>query len=90
MPLDPTFYIDFLKPKYRKKRFGTTIPRECILEHYERLLRVVQRYFTCEVIFDRLYIYHIRLLIHFTRKNEEPLEFTFLLVQKFRKNGRPA
>jgi hypothetical protein len=42
MPLDPVFYTDFLKPKYKKQKFGATIPRECILEHYEKLLRVVQ------------------------------------------------
>jgi hypothetical protein len=42
MPLDLIFYTDFLKPKYKKKKFGATIPRECILEHYEFFLRVVQ------------------------------------------------
>ena len=26
MPLDPTFYTDLLKPKYKKKKFGATIP----------------------------------------------------------------
>jgi hypothetical protein len=41
MPLDPVFYTDFLKPKYKKQRFSATIPREFILEHYEKLLRVV-------------------------------------------------
>jgi len=42
MPLDPVFYTIFLKPKYKKKKFGANIPREFILEHYEKLLRVVQ------------------------------------------------
>jgi len=41
MPLDPTFYTDFLNPKYKMQNFGATIPRECILEHYEKLLIVV-------------------------------------------------
>jgi hypothetical protein len=68
MPLDPIFYTDFLKPKYRKQKFGATIPREYVLEHYEKLLRVIQRYFTCEGRFDMVYQYHIRLLIYFTGK----------------------
>jgi hypothetical protein len=42
MPLDPVFYIDFLKPKYRKQKFGATIPREYVLDPYEKLLRVIQ------------------------------------------------
>jgi hypothetical protein len=75
MPLDPVFYTDFLKPKYRKQKFGATIPREYVLEHYEKLLRVIQRYFTCEGIFDRVYQYHIRLLMHFTGKSLLNLPF---------------
>jgi hypothetical protein len=62
------FYIDFLKPQYRKQKIGSTIPREYLLEPYEKLLRVIQRYFTCEGMFDMVYQYHIRLVIHFTRK----------------------
>jgi hypothetical protein len=42
IPIDLVFYTDFLKPKYTKQRFGATIPRECILEHYKKFLRVVQ------------------------------------------------
>jgi hypothetical protein len=83
MPLDPVFYTDFLKPKYKKQKFGATIPRECILEHYEKLLRVVQRYFTCEGRFDRVYQYHIRLLMHFTGKN--PLNLPFYLYRSLGK-----
>jgi len=80
MPLDSILlYTDFLNPKYKKNSFGTTIPRECILEHYEKLLRLIQRYFTCESIFDRVYQYHIRILMHFTGK--KPLNFPFYLYK---------
>jgi hypothetical protein len=41
MPLDPSFYIDFLKPKYRKKKIGATIPKEYVLKPYENILRVI-------------------------------------------------
>jgi len=77
MPLDSILYTNFLKPRYKKQNFGATIPRECILEHYERLLRVIQRYFTYEGRFDRVYQYHIRILMHFTEKT---FEFTFLPI----------
>jgi len=57
-----------LKAKYKKHRFGDTIPRECIFKHYEKFLRVVQRYFTYEGRFERVYRYHIRLLMNFIGK----------------------
>jgi hypothetical protein len=66
--LDPVFYIDFLNPKYRKHNFGATISREYILEPYEKLLRVIQIYFTCEGRFERVYQYHVRLLMNFIGK----------------------
>jgi hypothetical protein len=83
MPLDPVFYTDFLKPKYKKQKFRATIPIECILEHYEKLLRVVQRYFTCERIFDKVYQYHIRIMMHFTGNN--PLNLPFYLYRSLGK-----
>jgi hypothetical protein len=79
MPLDPSFYIDFLKPKYRKQKIGATIPREYVLEPYEKILRVIQKYFTCEGKFDKVYQYHIRLLMHFTGKS--PLKLPFYLYR---------
>jgi len=79
MPLDYVFYIDFLEPKYRNHKIGATIPREYVLELYEKLLRVIQRYFTCEGRFDRVYQYHVRLLMHFTGKN--PLNLPFYLYR---------
>jgi hypothetical protein len=83
MPLELMFYIDFLKPQYRKQKIGATIPREYLLEPYEKLLRVIQRYFTCEGRFDRVYQYHIRLLMHFTGKI--PLNLPFYLYRSLGK-----
>jgi hypothetical protein len=83
MPLELMFYIDFLKPQYRKQKIGATIPREYVLEPYEKLLRVIQRYFTCEGRFDRVYQYHIRLLMHFTGKI--PLNLPFYLYRSLGK-----
>jgi hypothetical protein len=83
MPLDSAFYIDFLKPKYKNQKIGATIPREYVLDPYEKLLRVIQRYFTCEGRFDRVYQYHVRLLMHFTGKN--PLNLPFYLYRSLGK-----
>jgi hypothetical protein len=83
MPLELMFYIEFLKPQYRKQKFGVTIPREYLLEPYEKLLRVIQRYFTCVGRFERVYQYHVRLLMHFTRKS--PLHLPFYLYRSLGK-----
>jgi hypothetical protein len=83
IPLDSVFYIDFLKTKYRNQKIGATIPREYVLDPYEKLLRVIQTYFTCEGRFDRVYQYHVRLLMHFTRKN--PLNLPFYLYRSLGK-----
>jgi hypothetical protein len=39
IPLDTSFYIYFLKPKYRNENIGASIPREYVLEPYEKLLK---------------------------------------------------
>jgi hypothetical protein len=46
-------------------------------------LRVIQRYFTCEGRFDRVYQYHIRHLMHFTGKI--PLNLPFYLYRSLGK-----
>ena len=34
---------------------------------YVPMMKIIMKYFTCEGRFSRLYTYHIRLLMHFTR-----------------------
>jgi hypothetical protein len=46
-------------------------------------LKIIRRYFTCEGRFDRVYPYHIRLLMHFTGKNT--LNLPFFLCQSLGK-----
>lgn len=46
MPLDIINYKDFLNPKYRNKGYVAIVPREYLLEPYNKLLKVIQRYFT--------------------------------------------
>jgi hypothetical protein len=77
MQLDLSYYHDFLKPKFRNTKFGATIPREILLESHSDLLRVIQRFFTCEERLNRVYQYHIRILMHFTGK--KPLNLPYYL-----------
>ena len=85
MQLDMSHYHDFLNPKFRNSKFGATIPREFLLKSHSDLLRVIQKFFTCEGKFDKVRQYHIRILMHFTRK--KPLNIPFYL---FRSLGKMA
>ena len=63
-----SYYEPFLKPRYQQgcKNF---FPFSYLLERYAPLMRQIIKYFTCEGRYSRLYSYHIRLLMHFTRVN---------------------
>jgi hypothetical protein len=47
------------------------------------MLKVIQRYFTCEGRFNMVYQYHIMLLLHFTSK--EVMNLTFYLFRSIGK-----
>ena len=55
------------------------MPRYFLLESHSDLLRVIQRFFTCEGIFNRVYQYHIRILMPFTGK--KPLTLPYYLFK---------
>jgi hypothetical protein len=59
MQLYMSYHHEFLKLEFRNTKFGATMPREFLLESHSDLLRVIQRFFTCEGIFNRVYQYHI-------------------------------
>jgi hypothetical protein len=65
MALDTSCYIDFIKPEYRNRKIGANIPSEYLLEPFEKLMKIIQKYFTCEGRFDKVHQYHIRILMHF-------------------------
>jgi hypothetical protein len=44
------------------------VPRSHMVEEFDNMLRVIQRYFTCEGKFNMIYRYHIRIFLHFTGK----------------------
>jgi hypothetical protein len=49
-----------------------------MLECFDKMIRVIQRYFTCEGMFNMVYQYHIILLLHFTGNETTNLPFYVL------------
>ena len=83
MSLNSTFSKEFLKPEYQGDNLSKQMPRNHLLEYFEKTLRVSQRYFTCEGRFNMVYHYHIRLLLHFPGK--ESLKLPFYLFRSIGK-----
>jgi hypothetical protein len=69
MTLNAAFSKDFLKPDHQKDNLSKGVPRSHLVEGFDKMLKVIQRYFTCEGRFNMIYQYHIRLLLHFTGKD---------------------
>lgn len=82
MELDLVHFKYILKPQ-QQQAYGFVVPRRYLQEHHSKLLEVIQRYFTCEGRFSKFYQYHIRLLIHFARK--EPLKIPYDLFRSLSK-----
>jgi hypothetical protein len=83
IPLDTSSYMDFINPEYRNQKIGADIPSEYLLESFEKILKIIRKYFTCEGRFDKVHPYHIRLLMHFTGRN--PLNLPFFLCRSLGK-----
>jgi hypothetical protein len=83
MDLNAAFSKDFLKPKYHTDNLSKGVPRSHLVEYFDKMLKIIQRYFTCERRFNTLYQYHIRILLHFTGKDE--MNITFYLLRSIRK-----
>jgi len=64
--LDEHYYEPYIKSKYRNER-KRTFPFRFVHDKYAPMIKIIMKYFTCEGRFSRLYNYHIRLFMHFTR-----------------------
>ena len=49
------------------RQLSRVFPFRFLKDEYAPLMKLIIRYFSCEGRFSRLYAYHIRLLMHFTR-----------------------
>ena len=66
---------EFLKPKFIASDFTKSVPRSYVKDSYANLLTCIQRYFTCEGRYHKVYPYHFKLLLHFTGKISLDLPF---------------
>jgi len=64
--LERHYYEPYIKPRYRNDR-KRMFPFSYLLDIYVPMMKIIMRYFNCEGRFSKLYTYHIRLLMHFTR-----------------------
>jgi hypothetical protein len=78
MALSSAYAKDIFKPEYQANDFSKSMPRSQLIEQFDRLLKIIHRYFTCEGRFNTLYQYHIRLLLHFTGKVEMNIPYYLL------------
>jgi hypothetical protein len=80
VPLDILCYEDFIKPNILNGKIGADVPRQYLWEPFQKILKVIKRYFTYKGRFERVYHYHIILLMHFIFK--KPLNLPFFLHQR--------
>ena len=64
--IDMSYFEPYLKPMY-KYHNKSIFPFSHLLDRYAPMMRIIMKYVTCEGRFSRLYSYHIRFLMHFTR-----------------------
>ena len=78
MALNEAYAKDFLKPEHQVGNLSKGVPRNHLIKQFDKILRIIQRYFTCEGRFNTLHQYHIRLLLHFTGKIEMNIPYYLL------------
>ena len=64
--LDRFYYEPYIKPGYMR-HLSTVFPFRFLRDEFAPLMKLIILYFSCEGRFSRLYAYHVRLLMHFTR-----------------------
>jgi hypothetical protein len=85
MNLNAAFSKEFLKPEYQGDNLSQGVPMSQIIEGFDKMIRVIQRYFSYEGRFNMIYQYHIRLLLHFIGKDLMNIHFSL-----FRSIGKMA
>ena len=55
MNLNATFSKEFLKPEYQGDHLSKGVPRSHMTEGFDKMLRVIKRYVTCEGRFKMIY-----------------------------------
>jgi hypothetical protein len=64
MALSSAYAKYFLKPEHQASDLSKGVTRNQLIEQFDRILKIIQIYFTCEGRFNTLYQDHIRLMLH--------------------------
>ena len=57
MVLSSPFVKDLFKPEYQANDLSKNVPRNQLIDQFDRMLKIIQRYFSCEGRFNTLYHY---------------------------------
>jgi hypothetical protein len=67
----------YLKPEHRCLIWKKDIPTSFLEEKWQQLLKAIMVYITCEWKYNRVMIYHFKLINHLTGRN--PLNLPYFL-----------
>ena len=68
-------FRSYLKPEHKNIVWKKSIPTSWLEEKWQHLLKAILVYITCEGRYNRVMIYHFKLMNHFIGRN--PLNFPF-------------
>jgi hypothetical protein len=77
MSLNSSFSKEFFKLECKGDNLSKGVPKSHMLEYFDKMLMVIQRYFMCKGRFNMVYQYHIILLLHLTGKESMNIPFYF-------------
>jgi len=66
---------EFFKQEFIGSDLTKSVLRSYVKNSYANLLTCIQKYFTCDGRYHKVYSYHFKLLLHFTRKISLDLPF---------------
>jgi hypothetical protein len=78
MVLSSPFVKDIFNLEYQANDLSKNVSKNQLIDQFDRMLKIIQRYFSCERRFNTLYHYHIRLLLHFTGKVQMNIPYYLL------------
>ena len=54
MALSSAYAKDLFKPEHQANDLSKGVPRNQLIEQFDRILKIIHRYFTCVGIFDKV------------------------------------
>lgn len=81
--IDQHLSLQFLKPEYKSVDWEKGVPCSYIKDKWRSLLFILQKKITCEGRYAIVFLYHIRLLLHFSQ--DQKLKFPYYLWKSLQK-----